>query len=167
MTQKNYWPHFIIALITFAIALGVWTVKMAIDNPVELDNSYMMKYQDVDENYYKIEQMAKAFDKSYRIKLLNEKLKKGKNRLIFEVLDKKGKPVKDAQVELLITRPETSKYDKKIRALYKNGKYEAEVNLPLEGRWNIITKVTVGNVYRYVTYKRSTRRIIHDNLKKS
>ena len=168
MSEKNYWPHFIIALVVFAIALGVWTVRVAVDNPVQLDNSFMMKYQDVDNNYYKIEQAARNFDKHFTFTFQNKKLKVGKNLLVFEVKTKDGKPVENAKVEVLVTRPDTTKYDKQLQAKYSDGKYVAIVDLGLEGRWDIAVKVTIDdNTYRFFKFKRSTRRIIEDKLKNS
>jgi hypothetical protein len=166
--NKNYWPHFIIALVAFAVVLGVWTVRVAMDNPVQLDNSFMMKYQDVDNNYYQIERAARNFDKNYLFTFQNKKLKTGENLLVFEVKRKDGEPVSTAEVELLITRPDTTKYDRRLKAHYKEGKYVATVNLPLEGRWDVNVKVTIDdNTYRFFKFKRSTRRIIEDKLKKS
>ena len=159
--ESNYWPHFIIALVVFAIILGVWTVKTAIDNPVEMDNSYMMKYQDVDKNFYKIEKEKKEFDKRYLVRVKNERLKRGKNLIQIIVKDKnETKEIDSAQIELLLTRPETTKYDKKVKAKYVDGIYVAEVEIPKEGRWNIILKVTVGDLTRYFTIKLSTRRVM-------
>jgi hypothetical protein len=159
--ESNYWPHFIIALVLFAIALGIWTIKVAVDNPVELDNSYMMKYQDVDRNFYKIEQEKKEFDKRYSIYLKNRKLNVGKNRVVLFVKSKDDeKNIKNAKVEILLTRPETTKYDKKYVAKFDNGAYVADIEIPKEGRWNLIVKVTVGSISRFTTYKLSTRRVL-------
>ena len=165
MKERNYWPHFILALVVFAVVLGVWTVKVALDNPVELDNSYMAHYRDLDENFYKIEQARRAFDKSYRVELLNKKLERN-TTIRVRVTDLNGTPVPNATVELLITRPDTSKHDIKTTARYNDGLYEANVSLPLEGRWNIITRTAIDEErYRYDTFKRSTRRIMDDKLK--
>ncbi|NPA64880.1 MAG: hypothetical protein GXO16_07905 [Epsilonproteobacteria bacterium] len=166
MKERNYWPHFIMALVLFAVVLGVWTVKVAIDNPVELDNSFMMRYQQVDERYYEIEQAQRRFDRAYRVELENAKLQKGKNVLRIRVSDLNGTAMENARVELLITRPDTSRYDRKLQAIYEGGLYRATVDLPLEGRWNIVTKVEIDkDTYRYATFKRSTRRVMEDKLK--
>ncbi|BAF70717.1 FixH family protein [Nitratiruptor sp. SB155-2] len=165
--NKNYWPHFIIALVVFAITLGVWTVKTAIDNPVELDESFMMKYQDVDKNYYKIEAMKKAFHKKYDVVLVTQKLSYPNAIFEFKILDKSGSPVSDAKVTVLFTRPETSKFDKKTSAIYRNGEYITEVQLPLEGRWNIELKIEKDGLVNYELFKLSTRRIIQQKKLKN
>ena len=60
--EKNYWPHFILLLVFFAIGMGIWTIKSAIDNPVELDNAYMLNYHKVDSNINTILQDQKNFN---------------------------------------------------------------------------------------------------------
>ena len=158
--NKNYWPHFIIALVVFTVALGVWTVKTAIDNPVEIDDSYMMSYQELDKNIYKIQQMKRKFQQRYQVRLLTKKLDFPDAHIEFEILTKDGKPVKDAKVEVLLTRPETKKRDIKTQARYVDGRYVVEAKLPLEGRWNLLLKITIEDLVDYEKYKLSTRRVI-------
>ncbi len=158
--NKNYWPHFIIALVVFTIGLGVWTVKTAIDNPVELDDTYMMAYQDVDKNIYQIEKMKQEFKQKYKVRLLTQKLHFPNAHIEFEILTKDGRPVPNAQVEVLLTRPDTNKEDIKTFAKYHEGRYRVDANLPLEGRWNLLLKITIGNLVDYEKYKLSTRRIL-------
>ncbi len=163
--KKNYWPHFIIGLVIFAISLGVWTVKTAIDNPVEIDDSYMMSYQELDKNIYKIEKMKKEFDKKYDVKFLTSKLNYPKSEIMFVILDKNGHPVTNADVDVLITRPETNKLDIQKKAQFKDNKYIVDVTLPKEGRWNVLLKIKVGDIVAYEKYKLSTRRIVDKNLR--
>ncbi|SMC08450.1 FixH family protein [Nitratiruptor tergarcus] len=156
--NKNYWPHFIIGLVLFAIGLGVWTVKTAIDNPVELDDTYMMKYQQVDKNIYNIMKMKKEFSKKYKVVLLTTKLDYPNATFQFKILTKDGKPVSDAKAMVLFTRPDTSKYDIKKNAEVKNGMYTVRVKLPLAGRWNVLLKIEEGKLTVYEKYKLSTLR---------
>ncbi len=158
--NKNYWPHFIIALVVFAIGMGVWTVKTAIDNPVEIDDTYMMSYQDLDKNIYKIEAMKRKFQQRYQVRLLTQKLGFPHAHIEFEILTKDGKPVSDADVVALLTRPETNKKDIKTQAKYINGRYVVDAKLPLEGRWNLLLKIKIKDLVDYEKYKLSTRRVI-------
>lgn len=166
--SSNYWPHFIIALVIFAIILGIWTVKTAIDNPVELDNSYMMSYQKVNKDIYKIAQDKKKFEKSYEVFIAPEKLQKGSNIIEIKILDKETKkPIKGAKVTVLATRPDTTKHDIKKEAHFENGVYKVVMDLPLEGRWNIMVRIELNGLTYYKTVKLSTRGIIKQNLKNS
>ncbi len=154
--EKNYWPHFVAGLILFGIGMGVWTIFMTIDNPVEMDNSYMMNYHQLDRDINKIIESGKKFDKKYDFNLLTKDLKTGENTLLLEVKDKEGNIIKDAKVDILVTRPETTKFDKKIKASFENGKYVAKVNLNKEGRWNLIIRVRIKGLEKFKTYKLHT-----------
>ncbi len=156
--SKNWWPHFIILLVLFAIALGVWTVKVAIDNPVELDNSYMMKYQELDSKIYQLERMKKEFYENYELKLLTKKLDFPHASFILELTDKEGNPVPDAKITLLFTRPFTTKEDVNLTASYQDGKYIGEVTLPARGRWDVIVKIQKDNLELFEKYRLSTQR---------
>lgn len=153
--EVNYWPHFIIALVIFAAMLGVWTIKAAMDNPVELDNSFMVDYHKADEEISKILEKNIAFQKRYDISLLTPKIEIGKNEIIFSVKDKNKNEIKDANITLLFTRPDTTKFDKKLNIKYSNG-YRALVNLDKEGRWNLIIKVKIKDFEGFKNYKLST-----------
>ncbi len=158
--SKNYWPHFIIGLVFFAIALGVWTVKTAIDNPVELDDTYMMKYQDVDQKIYDIMKMKKEFTKKYTLIPLTKKLDYPEATFTFKIVRKDGKPLQNAKALVLFTRPDTSKYDIKKYAMYNDGVYSVQVRLPLPGRWNVLLKIDENNLTLYEKYRLSTLREI-------
>ncbi len=154
--EKNYWPHFIVGLVLFTIGMGVWTVMTAINNPVELDNSYMMNYHQVDADINTIIAKGKAFDKKYDLNLLTKELKEGKNILVVEVKDKNGNAVEGVKVDILVTRPDTTKFDKKLKASFDGKNYKAEVVLDKVGRWNIIIKASVGETEKFKTYKLHT-----------
>ncbi len=158
MSERNYWPHFIIGLVFFAIALGVWTVKNAIDNPVELDNTYMMPYQKVDEEIYDLQKMKKEFQKRYDLQVLTKKLEYPEATLRFVIKDKAGHPVSGAKVLVLFTRPDTTKYDIKKEASYHDGVYEVHAKLPLQGRWDVVLKVQMDKLTVFDKYKMSTLR---------
>ena len=154
--EKNFWPHAIVGLIIFGVILGVWTIKETMKYPVEMDNSYMLNYHKVDANINEILKNQKIFDKNYDLNLLSKKIAVGKNRFEIIIKDKNGNFIKNAKVNILVTRPETTKYDKKIEAENIDGKYVAEFNLNKEGRWNFIVKTKIGKITGYKTYKLST-----------
>ncbi len=158
MKEKNYWPHFIIALVTFAIIMGVWTIKNAIDNPVQLDNSFMMPYQEVDEKIYDLQKMQKEFAKKYNLQILSRKLTYPDAVFRFKITDKKGSPVNDAKVIVLFTRPDTTKHDIKKVATFHDGVYEVHAKLPLKGRWDVILKIQKDKLTVFDKYKMSTLR---------
>jgi hypothetical protein len=157
-SQKTYWPHMILGFLAIGITLGYWTVKHAIDLPVQEVNAYMMKYQDADIGINDILEKKQAFDKVYVIKLhdvkmmvmtdnVNSKipqpnavtLYKGKNHFSYTVTKKDGTVVSNAEVSFLLTRPHTRKDDVMIEKVpFQNGLYVTpELDIEKPGRYTL------------------------------
>ena len=154
--EKNYWPHFIVGLVIFTIGMGTWTVVTAINNPVEMDNSYMRNYHQVDADLNKILESGAKFDKKYQLSLENSELKEGENELKIALKDKEGNVINNAKIEILVTRPETTKLDKNLKAKFDGSGYRAKVILDKKGRWNIQIKAVVEDLEKFKTYKLHT-----------
>jgi nitrogen fixation protein FixH len=151
----NYWPYAIVGMILTVVLLGIWTIKVAVSNPVQLDNSYMMKYQDVDENINDILEKQKIFDTKYIIDLSKNILKPGENRIEVALKDRNGNPVDNAEIIAVVTRPTTLKDDIELKEFVQmNDHY---VSKPFElkrgGRWNIQVRVTIGDDVGFKTRK--------------
>ena len=52
--ERNYWPHAIVTVLIFMVFACAMVVKIAMDNPVQMDSFYLDKYQQVDENINEI-----------------------------------------------------------------------------------------------------------------
>ena len=149
-TKSNYWPHAILLAILGVGGLCVWTVNIAVNNPVELDSFYFDSYQNVELNYNDIIHKQEAFDKKYIVVLPKENFTMGKeNQLVLDVKDiASGTGMDDANVTVVVTRPDTKEFDKKPKLLSsKEGIYTFEpfiVQKP--GRWQIMSKVTIGDL---------------------
>jgi len=153
--EINYWPYAIVGMILTVVILGIWTIKVAVKNPVQLDNSYMMKYQDVDENINKILAKQKLFESKYEINLSSNKLHIGKNRVVIEIISKDTESIKEPEIKAIVTRPTTAKYDIHLNKFKLDGKsyISEEFELKNGGRWNIDVKVKIGEDIGYKTYK--------------
>lgn len=154
--EKNYWPLMIIGFLLFGGVMGIWTIKETMNNPVELDNSYMLNYHQVNADINDILKKQQKFNKKYTLKLLTSKISKGKNSVSILLTDKNKNLIKNANILILVTRPDTTKYDKKIKLKFDKDRYIGSVDLNLEGRWNFIVKTKVGNLEGFKTYKLST-----------
>ncbi len=147
--KANYWPHGIVLAIFGVFGLCVWTVNIAVHNPIELDSFYFDSYQHVEQNYNDIINSQKAFDKKYSVEIPKKNFVIGVNNLVLGVRETEGaKAIDDANITLVITRPDTQRYDKKPKLLsVANGLYTFE-NFDIEklGRWQIMSKVTVGEL---------------------
>jgi len=168
--EKTYWPHMILGFLLIGFTLGYWTVKDAVQMPVQEVNQYMLKYQNADRNINEILESQKMFDKKYRIKIVgaettmleiaNSKRAKeeevvllhlGKNLLSYRVQQKDGSVVHDAKVSFLLTRPHTRKEDILIEDVnLTDGKYIIDtVNLTKAGRYTLQLRVTIGKATGY------------------
>ena len=153
--EINYWPYAIIGMILTVVILGIWTIKVAVNNPVQLDNSYMMKYQDVDEKINDILAKQKIFDSKYIINLDMNKLKVGKNKIVISLTDIDGNMVKNPNITAVVTRPTTTKYDILLKKFtHDNNLFVSEdFEIKNGGRWNIEVRVKIGEDIGYKTYK--------------
>jgi len=157
-SKKTYWPHMILGFLAIGITLGYWTVKHAVQMPVQEVNEYMMKYQQADLGINDILEKKKAFDNVYTIKLNNVemmvmtdnvnskipqpnavKLSKGENSFSYTVTKKDGTVVSDANVSFLLTRPHTVKDDVMIENVpFKNGMYVTpKLDIQKPGRYTL------------------------------
>ena len=167
--NKTYWPHMILGFVTIGIILGYWTVKSAIKMPVHESNEHMMKYQKADVSANEIIEAQQRFDSRYNLVLKDmkpsdfkpEHLKRkhgeivalqGVNRISYEMTDKSGNPVSDANVTLLLTRPHTEKDDQMFASLpYKDGRYTMEkLELKKPGRYILRVRAQKGDAIGYM-----------------
>lgn len=146
----NPWPYAIALSILGVFGLCVWTVKEASNNPVEMDPFYFDSYQNVEENYGQIVSSQKKFNKKYIVANQVDGFKLGDmNSVMIKISDKASNDgVDDVNISLLITRPDSSKFDKKPKLISaKDGLYKFEpVKIDKPGRWQIMTKIKIDNL---------------------
>jgi len=148
--KKNralHWPIGIFLAIMALVALSIWTIQKANENPVVTDDFYFGKYQDVEINYNKIQESQIAFDKKYNITSDAKEFKIGQNSLTLTITDKQGSPISKALVQVKITRPFTREQDMMLKVVSnENGVYKlSPFKIDTVGRWQILSKVTVGD----------------------
>ncbi len=154
--ERNYWPHAIIGMILATVVACGWTIKIALSNPVEMDTFYMEKYQKVDQNFNEIVELQNKFNAKFDLSYSTDSFIIGKNSIAIKLLDKQsGKEVSDASITLLLSRPETNKDNKEMKpSKIENGTYTFETIETLKpGRWQILTKVEVGEFKGYSKYE--------------
>lgn len=153
--EKNY---YLIGLLIFgAIFISglVYMIRIAIQNPVEMDSSHMMTYRDLDKNYNQIAADSKRFDEKYNVSFSKIILQQGvPSSLELNITDKLGKAV-DANISALITRPDTSKYDIKITDFNKSvASFSSKpFSVALAGRWKIVCKVQIGELQKFIDFE--------------
>jgi hypothetical protein len=168
--EKTYWPHMILGFFVLGITLGYWTVKSASSLPVQESNDYMMKYQTADLNINEIMEKKIAFDRAYKIELLDKetmkmpdashskrlqadpvRLSKGTNAFTYMVTRQNGSIVVDANVSFLLTRPHTREDDLMIEPVpYGSGEYTIQdINITKPGRYTLQLRAKVGDTIGY------------------
>jgi len=162
MINKNAgkkWPWIIAISTVIVIGFAVKTVSVAVNNPVEMSEYGMQGYHEYDRNVNDIINAKIEFDKKYTITFLTPQIMQKGSVLEYAVKDKSGEMIEDANVSIVLTRPDTTKLDIFLdKPSVKNGVYTFNAtDLPQAGRWDIMAKVTVGKDQRYYNLKADTR----------
>jgi nitrogen fixation protein FixH len=155
-----HWPYGIALSFVLVFALIVMTIIVASDNKVEDADLYMQNYHLADANANEIIMAEIAFNKKYSVSFATEKLDPKGTVIAYKLTDKLGNPVTDAEMEVVVTRPNTHAYDITLKnpVVSVDGIYAFDtVALPVEGRWDIMAKINIGNNYRYYNLKADTR----------
>jgi len=156
------WPIIIAVSTVIVIMFGVVTIKMAMNNPVEMSDYGMQGYHSYDNDANDIINAKIAFDKKYSVAFVTPQISEKGTVIVYKVTDKEGKAINDAKIEAVLTRPDTTKLDINLsNPLINEGQYTFNaVDLPKQGRWDILAKVSVGADQRYYNIKADTRNTI-------
>ncbi len=153
------WPIIIALSIVGIIGACVWTIKVALNNPVEMSEYGMQNYHLYDANVNDIIAAKIAFDKKYTIALVTPQISDKGTVIEYSLTDKAGQAINNGTFEVILTRPDENKHDINLsNPTVVEGKYTfAPVDLPKAGRWDIMAKVSVGSDQRYYNLKADTR----------
>jgi nitrogen fixation protein FixH len=158
-SSGKIWPYIIGIAITLVFGFCVATVVVTSKADIQESNAYMTNYQDADAKANDLIKARIGFDKKYRVNYTTESIGGDAPIIKYAVTDLKGSAVPNAEVTVLISRPETHKYDQKLQnAKFENGEYLLEgAKFPKVGVYNIIAKIKVGDDYRFYNIKADTR----------
>jgi len=158
-SNGRIWPYTIATMIVMVFGLCVHTVYLASQMPVQKSDIYMTTYQDADKNANQIIEARIAFNKKYKIEYVSDRITQKGFVVKYKITDTDSNPVSDAKIKVIVTRPSEHKYDKELEnPTYKDGVYSFEaIDLPAKGRWNIMAKVSVGDLDRFYNVKTDTR----------
>ncbi|PLY16688.1 FixH family protein [Sulfurimonas xiamenensis] len=161
MSKKSakIWPYSIVISITLVFIACVATIVIANKLPVEKSDTYMMGYHEADAKANEILKSAIEFNKRYKIEYISDELS-SKNCIVkYRVMDSASSPVNNADIKIVITRPNNHKYDQELsNPVIENGIYTFRATkLPQEGRWDIMAKVKVEDIQRFYNIKADTR----------
>ncbi|WP_294960806.1 FixH family protein [Sulfurimonas sp.] len=161
MSKSNgkIWPYAIGTSIALVFGACVATIIITSTLPVENSDTYMMGYHEADAKANDLINARIAFDKKYKISYVTEGLSLDSSVIKYKVSDLESQAVSNAKIEVVVTRPNNHKHDQTLKSSnYENGVYTfPSIKLPVEGRWDIMAKVSVGDVQRFYNVKADTR----------
>ncbi len=155
--EKNYWPHAIVLVLCFMVFACAMVVKIAMDNPVQMDSFYLEKYQQVNENINEIRAKQKVFEENYALEYKTIKFTMGEsNSFKMSIKNIKDQSiVQDAQITLLISRPDSNDHNQEFTLKNaKNGVFIFDgIKAELPGRWQVLTKIKIGDKSSFNHYE--------------
>ena len=160
ISSGKIWPYAIsIAILTFAGAIVFSITLILKEAPVHKSDAYMMGYHHADLRANELIQARIDFNKKYKIAYETEFLAQEGATLKYRVRDLEGNPVNNANLKVVITRPEHHRYKQElVNTSIENGIYSfSNFTLAEPGRWDIMAKVTVGELERFYNVKADTR----------
>ncbi|QFR50279.1 hypothetical protein FJR48_11285 [Sulfurimonas lithotrophica] len=159
LASGKIWPYAIGISIILIFGACVATIVVASKLPVEKSDTYMMDYHQADANANDLINARIEFDKKYKIEYVTDGLSQDKSILKYKVTDLAGKTIENAKLKVIVTRPNSRKYDQELMDYkYDNGIYVFKpIKLELAGRWDIMAKVNVDKLQRYYNVKADTR----------
>ena len=158
-SSGKVWPYAIGISIILVFGGCIATIMVAVKLPVEKSDTYMMGYHEANDRADEIIKNRIAFNKKYNIEYMTQSLNLSDTVLKYKVSDLNGNAVNNANIKAIITRPNNHKNDQELlNPTVQEGVYTFNsVTLPLEGRWDIMAKVTVGENQRFYNVKADTR----------
>ena len=138
----------------FAISMVAWTVYKAVTNPVQMENLYQNNYHIVDQNFNTIKRDISLFDAKYKLKINPKKLFRGTNQILISIKKNKNQQtIKNAKINILLTRPHTNNENKNIQMNYSNNQYKSDTfDIQNLGRYQLRIKIEIDNLVVYKEY---------------
>ena len=156
----KHWPYIVGGAIFFIFSACTATVVVITSNaPVQVSDMYMSNYQDADSRANEIINAKIEFDKHYSVEYLNSQLSCDGTDFVYRITDRDGNVVENASIDLLITRPHNHEHDVTYENFeFLDGNYVlSDIELPAEGRWDLIARIRVDDKERFLNIKADTR----------
>ena len=122
--RKTFWPYGILLSLFAIVAACVATIVFSLDYPVYEDDAYLQKYQQVDNDFNKIQIQDANFKQNFELNLNLSPKFDAKNRAFYEVqaaqniefsvVSKANLSPNTIKPTLLLTRPHTSTQNQQL-----------------------------------------------------
>ncbi len=123
-SRKTFWPYGILLSLFAIVAACVATIVFSLDYPVYEDDAYLQKYQQVDNDFNKIQIQDANFKQNFDLNLNLAPKFDAKNRpfyevnsaqnLEFSIFSKANLSTSGLKSTLLLTRPHTSEQNQQL-----------------------------------------------------
>ena len=162
----------ILGFLGIGIMLGYWTVKSAINMPVNESNAYQTKYQQADMHINEIIEAQERFDARYQVALVGAKesdfkpnayLKRSHGKIIalqkhnvlhYRIQTRSGEVLNDANVTFLLTRPHTVTDDQTPHVTKEDSQeYRVIFDLEKPGRYTLRLRVQKGDAVGFMEHE--------------
>lgn len=159
LKSGKIWPYAIGISIIAVFGACVATVIVAGTLPVEKSDTYMMGYHQADANANELIKARIEFDKEYKVEYITDSLNLDSSVLKYKVTNLSGEAVNNAQLNVVVTRPNNHKHDQELsNPNISDGVYTfSKISLPVSGRWDIMAKIKVDDLQRFYNVKADTR----------
>ena len=180
--KRNYWPLLFIGIFSFTLVMIIWTIRSAINVPVIEDQSFMKKYQEVDDNYNNMMDSNTLFNSKYNLEFfINDRefdlttedikfsqrvmekfsdhknlLKIGENSLKLIVRDKVTNEKKDVLINLTLSKAISNDSDKILNNenfINEEKIYSSKFEIKEENNWIITGDFIVDGINGYIYIK--------------
>lgn len=153
MAKKTYWAQGIVLSIVFCICACVATIVIALQNPVQLDNSYFENSQKVNSDINEILASKRAFEAKFSPSLQQTNFTRAGGELLIH-LNAKEPILSPLDFKLLLTRPDSNAYNMDLNATWDNQTLRTRpVKFPLTGRWQLMAKFTDANTSGFYKFE--------------
>jgi hypothetical protein len=158
MRDGIHWPIGIISSVILIIIACALTIYVALLQPVQEDQDMMADYHSLNASINDIIIAGVKFNAKYKLSYIGEGVSTEGSSISYRIEDMEANPVNDAVIKVVLSRPITSDNQLVLEnPRITDGTYVFEnVKVALEGRWNILTKVSVGDDYRHMNLKSET-----------
>lgn len=143
---RNPWVLGWIALVVVVLAVNIGMISLAfITNPGLVTEDYYEKGIEYEENFSKRRAARNALGWSYKTDFPTSPVLNTDELYRFSIVDKVGRPLSDARVNFSVYRASDVSADFNVSMLeVAPGIYQAKVNYPLKGFWEITVQIQRG-----------------------
>ena len=144
--SRNPWLISLVSLIVIVVIVNVTFITLAITtNPGLVTDDYYEKGQNLEETIVKRAAAREELGWSYNMDFPTQPIIHHVNTYRFTIVDKAGIPISNADVIFKAYRPSDANADFSLAMNEPNpGMYEANIQFPLKGIWELTVKISHG-----------------------